>query len=140
VADISKSALNDVVKIVKFLKIEKMHKLIFETEELSPSLDEHGQPNHAEHRFKGSARDVVSSDGADSIREENFAPDGIQYILDDLKNTLDLPVNLKPRSNTESKSRALSPHSNTGRNRSEEYILEHNQSELVSVLLKCLVD
>lgn len=128
------------VKIVKFLKIEKMHKLIFETEELSPGLDEHNQPNNAEHREKGSARDIVSSDGADSIREENFAPDGIQYILDDLKNTLDLPVNLKPRSNTESKSRALSPHSNAARNRSEEYILEHNQSELVSVLLKCLVD
>ena len=49
-ADISKSALNDVVKIVKFLKIEKMHKLIFETEELSPSLDEHGQPTNAEQR------------------------------------------------------------------------------------------
>ena len=84
---------------------------------------------------------MVSSDGADSIREENFAPDGIQYILDDLKNTMDLPVNLKPRSNAESKSRALSPHSNAAvRNRREEYILEHNQSELVSVLLKCLVD
>lgn len=43
VAEISKSALQNILQIVKFFKVEKIHKLVFETEEPSDNNDKRSE-------------------------------------------------------------------------------------------------
>jgi nucleoside diphosphate kinase len=83
-------------------------------------------------------------DNAFTNNSDNASDDGVTYnlnrvqsLLNDLKGLLDLPVNFKPRS-LERDGGIKSQTNKIMRN--EEYYLEHNSMEIVSLLVKYIVE
>ena len=65
-AEISKSALQNILQIVKFFKVEKIHKLVFETEE---PTDLNDKKSEASGRTKSGA--MASRPLSDNRSESN---------------------------------------------------------------------
>ena len=105
VAEISKSAMQNILQIVKFFKVEKIHQLVFQTEEPSNQVrhDDDRSGSGSQIRGVSQARasrplseDVLSND-EDDDRKNDYHLEKINMWLAELKVSLDLPVNFKPR-------------------------------------------
>ncbi len=111
VAECGNAALHNISQIVKFLKIEKMHSLVFETENPTDlktfeetsfykmneeNNEKEGQP--ATIAANMSSKDKHTSRASEEEQHDvNYAVDKTQAMLDSLKQQIDLPVNFKPK-------------------------------------------
>jgi hypothetical protein len=141
VADISNSAIQNIQQIVKFFKIEKMHNLIFDSEDAQ--AEEMSQAGVASGdnttTVNLNSMDMDMSQGSDGLSEEGggYNLNKVQGLLTDLKECIDLPLNFKPRTQEIDRNQK----SHMSRNaKDEEYFLENNPVELVSILVKFLVE
>lgn len=76
----------------------------------------------------------------DGVDRSEYHLEKIQAMLNDLKTCLDLPVNFKPRIQETAPSRTQSRLQMPKVNKNEEYYLEHCPTELISALLKVVVE
>jgi len=138
VAEISKSALHNILQIVKFFKVEKIHELVFQTEEPceTPKLK-----SDSSSRLRSATRekdhDEETHEGDDETKYQLVK---INTMLNDLKACLDLPVNFKPRVTDKGLPSQVNKPAHQKQTRNEEYYLEHASVELVSALLKLVVE
>lgn len=146
VAEISKSALQNILQIVKFFKVEKIHNLVFQTEEPSDNQDLKSEQSGRTKSGVARRSQPLSENRSESDQgeqEQEYHLEKIQAMLNDLKACLDLPVNFKPRipDNPQIQPRSQSrTHNQPKIVKNEEYYLEHAPIELVSALVKVLVE
>lgn len=144
--------MQNILQIVKFFKVEKIHSLIFQTEEPTATVQERAtyltdQEGSAGGRGTSQARASSKpySDEHGSEEEHNqdrseYHLEKIQVMLNELKACLDLPVNFKPRIQEAAPSRTTSRLQGSKIHKNEEYYLEHCSTELISALLKVIVE
>ena len=116
-AEISKSAMQNILQIVKFFKVEKIHSLIFQTEEPTANADRNTnlsdqEPGRGTSQARASSKpysdDHESNEAENHDRSNDYHLEKIQNMLNELKACLDLPVNFKPRIQEAAPSRTTS--------------------------------